>query len=121
MAAEAIASVVLERLASVALNKLEEHFQLVMGAKDEVKKLTKSFQAIQALLYDAEIKKITNETANAGVTLWLQRFRDVAYKMDDIIDRWITETLISQIGGNHTDGASSSSNNKKIIRKNNKM
>ncbi|RZC47163.1 hypothetical protein C5167_040119 [Papaver somniferum] len=98
MAAEAIASVVLERLASVALNKLEEHFQLVMGAKNEVKKLTDSFQAIQALLYDAEMKKITNETANAGVSLWLQRFRDAG-----------------------TDGASTSSNNKKIIRKNNKM
>ncbi|KAI3973195.1 hypothetical protein MKW92_045272, partial [Papaver armeniacum] len=88
----AIASVVLERLASVALNKLEEHFQLVMGAEGEVKKLTDSYRAIQALLYDAEIKKITDTNVN----FWLQRFRDVAYEMDDIIDHWITETLISQ-------------------------
>ncbi|KAL5822964.1 hypothetical protein ACOSQ4_020864 [Xanthoceras sorbifolium] len=77
--ADAFVSVVLEQLASVVGQQIQQ----------EVKLLTSNFQTIQAVLLDAEQRQVTEK----AVSVWLEKLKDVFYDMDYVLDKWNTAIL----------------------------
>ncbi|XP_026438496.1 disease resistance protein RGA2-like [Papaver somniferum] len=59
------------------------------GVKEDLKKLGKTLESIQALISDAEEKQITDAT----VRLWLRRLKDIVYDADDFMDEFNYETM----------------------------
>lgn len=57
--------------------------------KDDLKKLGKTLESIQALISDAEEKQITDAT----VRLWFTRLKDVVYDADDLMDEFCYESM----------------------------
>ncbi|XP_039046059.1 putative disease resistance protein RGA3 [Hibiscus syriacus] len=89
--AEAIVTVILEQLAAITIDKAREAWSLVRGAEDEVKRLESNFKALQLELEDAEER----EYQDKRVKHWLDKFRDVSYDMEDVLDDW--ETAVRQL------------------------
>ncbi|KAH9688997.1 hypothetical protein KPL70_015302 [Citrus sinensis] len=92
---DAIISPLLEQLISVAVEEAKEQVRLVTGVGKEVKKLTSSLRAVQAVLHDAEKRQVKEET----VRLWLDQLRDACYDMEDVLGEWNTARLKLQIDG----------------------
>ncbi|XP_077219345.1 putative disease resistance protein RGA3 [Tasmannia lanceolata] len=86
-------------LVSMVLGNLSSMFQqevgLLLGVKEELRKVLSMFRAIRAVLHDAENRQIKEES----IRLWLEKLKDVAYEMDDVLDEWHAETVRSQIEG----------------------
>ncbi|XP_077218132.1 disease resistance protein RGA2-like isoform X2 [Tasmannia lanceolata] len=78
---------------------LQQEVGLLLGVKDEIKKVFSMFRAIRAVLHDAENRQIKEEF----IREWLEKLRNVAYDMDDVLDEWHAETLRSQIEGRSFD------------------
>lgn len=92
--ADALVSIVLERLASVLEQQIRQQVTLVVGVKSKVDNLKSTLQSISAVLADAEKRQFSEES----VKLWLERLKDISYQMDDVVDGWNTALLKSQIG-----------------------
>ncbi|XP_031263631.1 putative disease resistance protein RGA3 [Pistacia vera] len=84
--AEALVSVVLEQLASFARQQIDGQWTLVVGVDDQVQKLTSHFQAIRAVLEDAESRQFKD----SGVRDWLDKLKEASYDIDDVLDEWNT-------------------------------
>ncbi|KAL4379027.1 hypothetical protein GQ457_02G033530 [Hibiscus cannabinus] len=93
--AEAIASVILEQLTAITIDKAREAWSLVRGAEKEVKRLESNFKALQLELEGAEEK----EYLDKRVKHWLDKFKDVSYDMEDVLDDWETAVLSLQRDG----------------------
>ncbi|XP_034680294.1 putative disease resistance protein RGA4 isoform X2 [Vitis riparia] len=91
--ADALVSIVLERLASVLEQQIRQQVTLVVGVKSEVDNLKSTLQSIRAVLGDAEKRQFTEEL----VKVWLERLKDISYQMDDVVDGWNTALLKLQI------------------------
>ncbi|RVW83195.1 putative disease resistance protein RGA1 [Vitis vinifera] len=91
--ADALVSIVLERLASVLKQQIRQQVTLVVGVKSEVDNLKSTLQSIRAVLGDAEKRQFTEEL----VKVWLERLKDISYQMDDMVDGWNTALLKLQI------------------------
>ncbi|KAK9913616.1 hypothetical protein M0R45_037426 [Rubus argutus] len=91
--AEALVNVLLERLANLAIDKVQKEFKLVTGVKTEVKNLTRNLKVIEAVLEDAEQRQVMDKR----VRLWLDELNEVSYEMDDVLDEWTTEVLMKQM------------------------
>uniref|UniRef100_A0A0E0EQ97 NB-ARC domain-containing protein n=1 Tax=Oryza meridionalis TaxID=40149 RepID=A0A0E0EQ97_9ORYZ len=64
------------------VNLPEEHAVMILGVKDDLKKLQAKVELIKAVLEDAERKKLQYRT----IEIWLNSLKDVLYEADDIID-----------------------------------
>ncbi|KAK8633973.1 hypothetical protein V6N13_014802 [Hibiscus sabdariffa] len=93
--AESIASVILEQLTAITIDKAREAWSLVRGAEKEVKRLESNFKALQLELEGAEER----EYLDKRVKHWLDKFRDVSYDMEDVLDDWETAVLRLQRDG----------------------
>ncbi|XP_040363530.1 putative disease resistance protein RGA3 isoform X4 [Rosa chinensis] len=91
--AEALISVLLEQLASITRQQVQLQVKLVVDVKKEVENLCHNFQAIEAVLKDAEERQVKE----ASVKLWLDDLKDVSNEMEDVMDDWNTEILRLQI------------------------
>ncbi|XP_031248244.1 disease resistance protein RGA2-like [Pistacia vera] len=80
--AEALVSTILRQLASLAA----EEVKLLACADKAVGKLTSNFQAIQAVLEDAESRQMKEKRVGD----WLNKLKDVSYDIEDVLDEWIT-------------------------------
>ncbi|KAB2096717.1 hypothetical protein ES319_A01G125900v1 [Gossypium barbadense] len=89
--AEATVSTILEQMTAITIDKAIEAWSLVQGAEKEVKRLETNFKALWLELEDAEEK----EYVDKQVKLWLDKFRDVSYDMEDVLDEW--ETVVQQL------------------------
>ncbi|KAL6134298.1 hypothetical protein ACLB2K_066530 [Fragaria x ananassa] len=87
--AEALVSVLLEQLASIIHQLVEQHVKLVVNVEKDVANLTHNFRAIEAVLKDAEERQVKE----ASVKLWLDDLKDVSNEMEDVLDDWNTEIL----------------------------
>ncbi|KAL5719097.1 hypothetical protein ACHQM5_011922 [Ranunculus cassubicifolius] len=87
--ADAIVSMVLEQFTSYAQHEVE----LVVGVREEVRKLSVTLRMIQGVLEDAEQKQVKNN----AVKVWLEELKGVLYDVDDVMDDWNTKTAISQL------------------------
>lgn len=111
--AEALVHVLLERLAILALDSVQEEFKLVTGVKKQVNDLTSTLEAIQAVLEDAEYRQVTE----ARVKRWLSQLNEVSYEMDDVLDEWITQVLKQQMEKQENQGENAlvtTTNKKKV-------
>ncbi|CAN6583182.1 unnamed protein product [Malus baccata var. baccata] len=108
--AEALISVLLEQLASVTYQHVEQEVKLVLNAKKDVDAFAANLKAIRAALEDAEQRQVKE----ASVRNWLEELTDVSYKMDNVLDEWKTEILKQQVEKQEEHGGSTSLvNNKK--------
>nr|XP_028962148.1 putative disease resistance protein RGA3 [Malus domestica] len=87
--AEALISWLLEKLASVTYQYVEEEVKLVLNAEKDVKEFADNLEAIGAVLEDAEQRQVKEKR----VRKWLEELKDVSYKMDNVLDEWNTEIL----------------------------
>ncbi|XP_058107106.1 putative disease resistance protein RGA3 isoform X2 [Magnolia sinica] len=102
---DSLVSLAIEKLAKV----LEDEVVLLVGVTNEIKKLSSTFTLIQAVLKDAETRRLKDE----AVKKWLENLKDVAYDVDDILDEWMTEALKSQAPD---EGGVSRFSKKKVTR-----
>ncbi|CAB4267249.1 unnamed protein product [Prunus armeniaca] len=98
--AEALVSVVLEQLISITRKQIEEEVRLVVNVDREVENLIFHFNAIQAVLQDAEERQVKD----ARVKNWLRSLEDVSYDINDLLDEWNTEILKHQIEKEEKEG-----------------
>ncbi|XP_034680567.1 disease resistance protein RGA2-like isoform X1 [Vitis riparia] len=91
--ADALVSIVLERLASVLEQQIHQQVTLVVGVESEVDNLNRNLQTIRAVLANAEKRQFSEEV----VKLWIERLEDISYQMDDVVDGWNTALLKLQI------------------------
>ncbi|XP_026431050.1 putative disease resistance protein RGA3 [Papaver somniferum] len=68
---------------------ISQHISPAWGVTDDLRKLLKTLESIQALISDAEEKQINNAT----VGIWLRRLKDVVYDVDDVMDEICYETM----------------------------
>ncbi|XP_058107194.1 disease resistance protein RGA2-like isoform X2 [Magnolia sinica] len=85
---DSLVSTVGEKLKTV----LQDEVALLVGVNSEIEKLSSTFTLIQAVLEDAESRRVKDK----AVTIWLEKVKDVAYDVDDILDEWRTEALRPQ-------------------------
>ncbi len=84
--ADAIVSAVLQQLVTIISETAKQEVELVTGVDREIKKLTSNFQAIQAVLQDAERKQVKE----VSVRHWLNELKEVSYDLEDVLDEWKT-------------------------------
>ncbi|KAI9125357.1 hypothetical protein K1719_003973 [Acacia pycnantha] len=83
--AEAILEVVLETLSKFLQNELG----LFLGVNQEIRRLSGTLSTIWAVLEDAEEKQVTDK----AIRNWLQKLKNAAHILDDILDECATEGL----------------------------
>ncbi|KAM5556633.1 putative disease resistance protein RGA3 [Rosa sericea] len=93
--AEALVNVLLERLATITMDKVQGELNLVTGVEEEVKTLTSNLTAIQAVLKDAEAR----QAVDAGVRHWLHQLNEVSDEMDNVLDEWSYQVLKQRMEG----------------------
>ncbi|KAK7307199.1 hypothetical protein VNO77_40035 [Canavalia gladiata] len=83
--AEAVLEIALEKLGSF----IGKELGLFLGFHQNLKRLTSLLTTIKATLEDAEEKQFSN----TAIKDWLQKLKDAAYVLDDILDECAYETL----------------------------
>jgi len=91
--ADALVSVVMEQLSLIFAQEVQQEVRLVVGVKNEVRKLTNNFQTIQAVLADAKER----ELKDGSIKRWIDQLKGVSYDMDDVLDEWGTTIAKSQM------------------------
>ncbi|PIA33927.1 hypothetical protein AQUCO_03900050v1 [Aquilegia coerulea] len=91
--AEALISVVLEQLGTIAISELVKEVELLAGVEEEVESLIGTLTLIQGVLEDAEQKQVTNK----AVKFWLDKIKEISYDAEDVLDEWNTRILISKL------------------------
>ncbi|KAL5708272.1 hypothetical protein ACHQM5_019087 [Ranunculus cassubicifolius] len=104
---DALVSMVLEQFTSYAQHEVE----LVVGVREEVRKLSVTLRMIQGVLEDAEQKQVKN----GAVKVWLEELKGVLYDADDVMDEWNTKTAISQLQRIDLDDNTSKRRKKKVL------
>ncbi|RVW64723.1 putative disease resistance protein RGA4 [Vitis vinifera] len=93
--ADALLSIVLERLASVVEQQIRDELALVLGVEAEIQSLTDTLRSVRDVLEDAERRQVKEKSVQG----WLERLKDMAYQMDDVVNEWSTVILQLQIEG----------------------
>lgn len=83
-----ILQVVLDKLATPFLERVSELY----GIKNEVKRFLRTLPMVHAVLGDAEAQQFTNR----ALRLWLEELKEVAYELEDLIDEFSPEAIISR-------------------------
>ncbi|XWS56194.1 hypothetical protein CRYUN_Cryun09bG0065400 [Craigia yunnanensis] len=84
-----VAGNVLNKLGSVAL----EGICLAWGVQREFEKLMETLTAIKAVLLNAE----EQQARNRELRLWLEKFKDACYEVEDLLDEFEIEALRRQV------------------------
>ncbi|KAK1256590.1 putative disease resistance protein RGA4 [Acorus gramineus] len=98
MAEGMIISGVLGVLQEVLGSALVKEIELISGVNGELLKLQSTFTTIEAVLADAEERRVKERALND----WLKKLRDVAYQADNVLDDFRIEALRREAEtGNH--------------------
>ncbi|KAK9923347.1 hypothetical protein M0R45_031771 [Rubus argutus] len=108
--ADALISFLIEQLASTAFEQMKENVRLVLDVEKEVDQFTQSLKTIQAVLKDAENRRVEE----AVVQDWLDKLKGVSYEMDNVLDEWNTQALKQQIKKQENEGENALVNKKKV-------
>ncbi|XP_062013475.1 putative disease resistance protein RGA3 isoform X1 [Rosa rugosa] len=108
--AEALILMLLEKLASVTFQLTEKEVRLVLDVEKEVEEFSGNLEAIQAVLEDAEQKQVKD----ASVRNWLDKLKEVSFKMDDVLDEWNTEILRQKVESQETHNETALVTKKKV-------
>ncbi|XP_034695239.1 putative disease resistance protein RGA4 [Vitis riparia] len=93
--ADALVSIVLERLTSVVEQQIHEQVSLVQGVKSEIQSLKKTLRSVRDVLEDAEKRQVKEKSVRG----WLENLKDMAYEMEDVLDEWSIAILQFQMEG----------------------
>ncbi|RVW92100.1 putative disease resistance protein RGA4 [Vitis vinifera] len=93
--ADALVSIVLERLKSVAEQQIHEQVSLVLGVDSEIESLKSTLRSVRNVLEDAERRQVKEKS----VQDWLESLKDMAYQMEDVLDEWSIPILPFQMEG----------------------
>ncbi|XP_035832081.1 disease resistance protein RGA2-like [Helianthus annuus] len=88
-AVSALVTEVVGRLTS----ELIKEFNLLWGLEDDISSLKDDFEQIQAVLQDAEEKRVKNN----AVEVWLKRLRSASLKVENVLDDISTEALLQRL------------------------
>ncbi|XP_078158072.1 disease resistance protein RPP13-like [Carex rostrata] len=88
--AETIVKFVLEKLVDVAVKEV----LLIHGVDEQVEKVRRDLERIQAFLKDADKKHLTDERQKH----WVKEVRDVAHLIEDVIDTFLLEVPTKSTG-----------------------
>ena len=91
--AEVVVSVVAKGIIAKVVSLASEHISSAWGFKEELEKLRESFTKIQAVLHDAEKRRVSDES----VRIWLLELKDVAYGADNVLDEFGYEILRQKV------------------------
>ncbi|MQM20927.1 hypothetical protein Taro_053957 [Colocasia esculenta] len=86
-----------EKLASPVISELSKLY----GVKDEIAKLRRTVERLQAMLHDAEQKKLAEGRQGA---LWLQEIQRALYAAEDLVDEFEYEGLRRKVMKSSTEG-----------------
>ncbi|GLT95703.1 hypothetical protein SLE2022_133700 [Rubroshorea leprosula] len=113
--AESVVSFVMDQLKTTIIDKAKEEVTLLIGVKEEVKRLERNLKLIRAVLADAEEKK----TTDVNVKQWLDSLKEAAYDMEDALDEWRTAVELEVHGADDQNAAStatpSHSHHRKVL------
>ncbi|KAM1663832.1 hypothetical protein ACFXTN_039448 [Malus domestica] len=110
--ADALISVLLEKLGSVTYQYVEEEVKLVLNAKKDVQEFGAKLKVIRAVLEDAELRQVRD----TSVRNWLEELKDVSYKMDNVLDEWNIEILKQKVEKQEEHGGTTSLVTEKKIK-----
>ncbi|XP_068311654.1 putative disease resistance protein RGA3 [Pyrus communis] len=108
--ADAIVSVLLERLASATFHYIEDKVENVLNVKKYVQEFTSNLKAIQAVLQDADRRQVEDES----VRNWLDDLDEISYQMGDVLDEWNYDVLRQQVEKQEREGAAALVPEKKV-------
>ncbi|KAJ4808915.1 Disease resistance family protein [Rhynchospora pubera] len=97
--AEAIVSLVVEKLGDLIMKEAE----LLGGVKSQVKRMQTELMNIKCYLASADSKQRKGDAESAMVENWLNQLRDVAYRLEDVIDIFYVELEGSHLQVQNTD------------------
>ncbi|XP_016647601.1 PREDICTED: putative disease resistance protein RGA3 [Prunus mume] len=110
--ADALISMLLERLASSTYEYIEGELKHVLNVKEDVEKFTRTLRVIQYVLEDAEQRQVTE----ASVRDWLDELKEISYEMVDVLDEWNTDILRQQVEKQEREGDPNALVTKKKVR-----
>ncbi|GLT62759.1 hypothetical protein SLA2020_353690 [Shorea laevis] len=87
--AEAIVSAILQQLVTIVAEEARQRVRLLADVEDDVERLRHNLEAIRAVLEDAEERKRSDPL----IKRWLGKLKDIAYEMEDVLDKWNIELL----------------------------
>ncbi|KAJ9692755.1 hypothetical protein PVL29_011711 [Vitis rotundifolia] len=82
--ADTLVSIVLERLTSVVEQQIHKQVSLVLGVESEIQSLKNTLCSVRDVLEDAEKRQVKEKSVQG----WLERLKDKAYEMEDVLDEW---------------------------------
>ncbi|XP_077217149.1 putative disease resistance protein RGA3 [Tasmannia lanceolata] len=94
--ADLLLSPLVDTIVGKLMDSVIQEITLLWGVDEEVKNLSTTLSAIQAVLQDAEEQQVSSN----AVKNWLRELKDVAYDADDVVDEFTTEVLRSKLEGN---------------------
>ncbi|GAB2293380.1 hypothetical protein Dimus_027579 [Dionaea muscipula] len=91
-------------LATLAADKLKEEYTLLVGVREEGKKLQKKLNMIKPMLADAEQRALMEEK----VKCWFDDLKDVVYDIEDVLYDWTMEVDRNEGKPKHDETAAGS-------------
>nr|AKU37069.1 FB_Mr5-like protein [Malus x robusta] len=88
----------------LAHREVFKYFGLVKGIDQKLKKWSATLSAIGAVLNDVEERQLTAK--NNTLKLWLEDLRDLAFDVEDVLDKYATKMLKRQIQHAHSSTTS---------------
>ncbi|XP_047964215.1 putative disease resistance protein RGA3 [Salvia hispanica] len=82
--ADAVISVVVERVATIIQDQIRYEVNLVRGVEKELLHLSDKLRTVRNVLDDAEKRGVKDQSVKS----WLKKLENTAYEMDDILDEW---------------------------------
>ncbi|GLT46295.1 hypothetical protein SLA2020_200580 [Shorea laevis] len=92
--AEAIVSAILQQLVTIVAEEARQRVRLLADVEDDVERLRHNLEAIRAVLEDAEERKRSDPL----IKRWLGKLKDIAYEMEEVLDKWNIELLKVRTG-----------------------
>ncbi|BBG96427.1 hypothetical protein Prudu_005225 [Prunus dulcis] len=79
----------------LARREVFKYFGLIKGVDQKLQKWTATLSAIGAVLNEAEERQLITESK--PLKLWLDDLRDLAYDVEDVLDKYATKMLKREI------------------------
>ena len=80
-------------MAFVVEQQIHDELTLVLGVEAQIQSLTDTLRSVRDVLEDVERRQVKEKSVQG----WLERLKDMAYQMDDVVDEWSTVILQLQI------------------------
>nr|XP_023925092.1 putative disease resistance RPP13-like protein 1 [Quercus suber] len=93
--ADTIVIDLLKQLGSLAAQQSIQEINLIVGVDEEVKKLKDNLGIIQDMLDDAEERQVKQRTEKQKH--WVEQLKNAYYEIDDVLDKWDTARIKSEI------------------------